>query len=97
MIPGRALVRPYAPPANAVVAALGYAGFMQRLLITAGLVLFALGVVWPWLTRLGLGRLPGDFHVQREGFSFHFPLTSSIVVSIVLSLIVTLIIWLLRR
>lgn len=70
---------------------------MQRLLITAGLVLLALGVAWPWLARLGLGRLPGDFNIQREGVSFHFPLTSSIVVSIILSLIVTLIIWLLRR
>ena len=50
-------------------------------------------MAWPWLARLGLGRLPGDFHVQREGFSFYFPLTTSILVSIV----VTVIIWLLRR
>lgn len=70
---------------------------MQRLLITAGLVSIALGLAWPWLARLGLGRLPGDFHIERDGASFHFPLTSSIVVSVVLSLVVTLVVWLLRR
>ncbi len=77
--------------------AVGYADFVQRLLITTGLVFIALGLAWPWLGRLGLGRLPGDFHVERDGVSFHFPLTSSIVVSVVLSLVVTLIVWLLRR
>lgn len=66
---------------------------MQRFLIIAGIAAILLGLLWPWLARLGLGRLPGDFHVQREGFSFYFPLTTSLVVSI----IVTLIIWLLRR
>ena len=66
---------------------------MQRFLIVAGVVALALGLLWPWLAKLGLGRLPGDFHVEREGFSFYFPLTTSVLVSIV----VTLIIWLLRR
>ena len=66
---------------------------MQRALIIAGIAALLLGLLWPWLARLGLGRLPGDFHVQREGFSFYFPLTTSLVVSI----IVTLILWLLRR
>ncbi|HQR55179.1 MAG TPA: DUF2905 domain-containing protein [Burkholderiaceae bacterium] len=66
---------------------------MQRFLIIAGIVAVALGIAWPWLSRLGLGRLPGDLHVEREGFSFFFPLTTSIVVSIVVSLLV----WLFRR
>ncbi len=66
---------------------------MQRFLIIAGIVAVALGIAWPWLSRLGLGRLPGDLHVEREGFSFYFPLTTSIVVSIVVSLLV----WLFRR
>jgi hypothetical protein len=71
----------------------GYAFRMQRVLIIGGLIAIAVGLLWPWLARLGLGRLPGDMHVEREGFSFYFPLTTSIVVSIV----VTLLIWLLRR
>jgi hypothetical protein len=66
---------------------------MQRFLIIAGVVLLVAGLAWPWLAQLGLGRLPGDIHVEREGFSFHFPITTSIIVSIVLSLIV----WLFRR
>jgi len=66
---------------------------MQRLLIMAGVIAIVVGIAWPWLARLGLGRLPGDLHIQRDGFSLYFPLTTSIVVSIVISLII----WLLRR
>ena len=73
--------------------ALGYARRMQRFLIIAGIVAVALGLAWPWLARVGLGRLPGDLHVEHEGFSFYFPLTTSIVVSVVVSLVF----WLFRR
>jgi len=60
---------------------------MQRTLILLGLLLVAIGLLWPWLSKLPLGRLPGDIHMQREGFSFHFPLMTSLVVSVVLSLL----------
>jgi hypothetical protein len=66
---------------------------MQRFLVVAGVVAIALGLLWPWLAKLGLGRLPGDFHVEREGFSFYFPLATSLIVSAV----VTAVIWILRR
>ena len=66
---------------------------MKVWLIVLGAVLIAVGVAWPWLTRLGLGRLPGDIHVEREGFSFYFPITTGIIVSLVVSLIL----WLTRR
>ena len=66
---------------------------MKVWLIILGASLIVLGVAWPWLARLGLGRLPGDIHVERDGFSFYFPITTSIVVSLVLSLIL----WLTRR
>ena len=66
---------------------------MQRLLITAGIVLLLAGLFWPWLSRLPLGRLPGDIRIVRDGFSFHFPIVTCIVVSIVLSLLL----WLFRR
>jgi hypothetical protein len=52
-----------------------------------------LGVLWPWVSRLGLGRLPGDIHVQRDGFDFFFPMTTGLLISAV----VTLILWFLRR
>ncbi len=66
---------------------------MNRLLVVLGLVLLALGLAWPWLGRIPWGRLPGDVHVQREHFSFYFPLTTGLVVSIVLSIVI----WLLRK
>jgi hypothetical protein len=70
---------------------------VQRFLIILGIVSLALGLAWPWLAGSSwwrwLGRLPGDLHIEREGFSFHFPLMTSIVLSIVISLIV----WLLRK
>jgi hypothetical protein len=66
---------------------------MSRGLILAGLVLVALGIAWPWLVKLGLGRLPGDIHVERDGFHFYFPLTTGIVISLVL----TVIFWIFRR
>jgi hypothetical protein len=70
---------------------------MRQLLITAGVVLLALGLVWPWLGRIGLGHLPGDISVRRPGFTFYAPLGSSILISVVLSLALTLIFWLFRR
>jgi len=46
--------------------------------------------VWPWITRLGLGRLPGDIFIQREGFTFYAPIATGILISLVLSLILWL-------
>lgn len=66
---------------------------MPRLLIVLGIALVVVGLAWPWLSRLGLGRLPGDIAIRREGFSFYFPLTTSILVSLLLSLLF----WLFRR
>ena len=65
----------------------------SRLLITVGVVLIAAGLLWPLLQRSGLGRLPGDIAIQREGFRFYFPITTSIVISVGLSLLF----WLFRK
>jgi len=66
---------------------------VRRLLITVGIVLVAVGLLWPVAQKLGLGRLPGDIVVERQNFRFYFPLATSILVSVV----VTLLFWLLRR
>lgn len=66
---------------------------MQKILIVLGLLLVALGVLWPLLTKVGLGRLPGDIVIERDGFRFYFPLATSLLVSAVL----TLILWLFNR
>jgi DUF2905 family protein len=63
---------------------------MQRLLIGIGI---ALVLAWPLLSRIGLGRLPGDITVQRGNASLYFPLVTCIVVSVVLSALM----WLLNR
>jgi hypothetical protein len=64
---------------------------LGKLLIIAGLVLFAVGLLLHYshfLSFLGLGRLPGDIKFRRGHFSFYFPLTTCILLSILLSLIV---------
>lgn len=66
---------------------------MSRTLIVIGLVIVAVGVLWPYLLRLGLGRLPGDIVIERGKFTFYAPLATGLVVSIVLSLAL----WLFRR
>ena len=66
---------------------------MARWLIILGVVLIVAGLLWPWLTKLGLGRLPGDIVIERDNFRAYIPITISIVISVVLSLIL----WLLNR
>jgi len=66
---------------------------VARWLIIAGVILIAVGLAWPLLAKLGLGRLPGDIHIERDGYSFYFPITTGLIVSIVLSLLF----WLLRK
>jgi hypothetical protein len=66
---------------------------MQRALIIVGLVIAAVGVLWPWLSKLGLGRLPGDIRIETESGGFYFPLMTCLIISVVLSLVL----WLIRR
>ena len=66
---------------------------MQRLLLVIGGVLVLAGLLWPWLSRLPFGRLPGDLVVDRPGFRFFAPFTTMIVLSIVVSLLL----WLFRK
>jgi hypothetical protein len=66
---------------------------MQRILIILGVLTALIGLAWPWLSKLPLGKLPGDIVVDRPGFRFFLPVTTMIIVSIVLSLIL----WLFRR
>ena len=66
---------------------------MQRILIAIGAVLLLAGLLWPWLSRLGLGRLPGDIRVETEGGGFYFPITTCVIISITVSLVF----WFIRR
>ena len=66
---------------------------MARTLVLLGLLLVAAGLLWPWLSRLGLGRLPGDILIRRQNFTFYAPITTGILISLLLSLLF----WLFRR
>ena len=59
----------------------------SRVLIGLGLLLVVVGLFWPVLSKLGLGRLPGDIVVERNGFSIYIPIATSILVSIIASLV----------
>jgi hypothetical protein len=66
---------------------------IRKLLIGVGLLFVAAGLLWPWLSRLGLGRLPGDIAIQRQNFSFYFP----VVICMVISAVATLLFWPFRK
>jgi hypothetical protein len=71
---------------------------LGRLLIIFGLVLIVVGAALLLAPKLPwLGRLPGDFRLERGGFRFYFPLGTSIVVSIALTLLLNLLLRLFRR
>jgi len=61
---------------------------VAKMLIIVGLVLAIIGLAWLVGERMGLGRLPGDILIEREGTRIYYiPLATSLVVSIVLSLV----------
>ena len=66
---------------------------MGKLLIIVGLVLLVAGLAWPFLSKLGLGRLPGDIVIRGEHGGFYFPIVTCILISLVLSAIF----WLMGR
>ena len=67
---------------------------LGKSLIVLGLVVAAVGVAITFAGKAEwLGRLPGDINIRRENFSFHFPLTTCLL----LSALISFILWLLRR
>ena len=66
---------------------------MARFLIILGLALLIVGLLWSYLGHIGLGRLPGDIVIERDHFTFYFPLTTSLLISVLLSVVL----WLMNR
>jgi hypothetical protein len=66
---------------------------MQRLLIVLGALIALVGLLWPWISKLPIGRLPGDLMIDRPGFKVFAPFTSMLI----LSLAISLLLWLMRR
>ena len=60
---------------------------MSKVLIILGTVLILIGLIYPYLINLGIGRLPGDIVIKKENFNLYFPITSAIIISIIISII----------
>ena len=66
---------------------------MARFLIVLGLAILVIGLLWPYLSLIGLGRLPGDIVIERDNMSLYFPL----VTCLLLSLLFSLVLWVVNR
>ncbi len=66
---------------------------MQRALLIAGALLLLTGFLWPWVSKVPLGRLPGDLLIERPGLRVYVPVTTMLVLSAALSALL----WLIRR
>ncbi|MBA2414151.1 MAG: DUF2905 domain-containing protein [Pseudomonadota bacterium] len=63
----------------------------MKWLLTTFIALLVLTALQPWLSKFGIGRLPGDLRFTRNGRHYVFPFTSTIILSLLLMLIVRLI------
>lgn len=62
-----------------------------KVIIFAGVVLIVLGVVTIFSSKIPLiGKLPGDILIKKEGFTFYFPIVTSIIISIIITIIINL-------
>jgi hypothetical protein len=66
---------------------------MARFLIVLGLAILVVGLLWPYLGKLGLGRLPGDIVIERENGTVYVPLATGLLLSLLLSLVL----WVVNR
>ena len=57
----------------------------QKVLVSLGVGLIIVGLLWPYLSKLGLGKLPGDIIIRRDNFNFYFPITTCILISVILT------------
>ena len=60
---------------------------MQKVLIGLGVIFLAVGLLWPWLGKLPIGRLPGDIIIDRPNLKVYIPITTMIIISVVISLL----------
>jgi len=66
---------------------------MQKILIVLGFLVLAIGILWPWISKVPIGRLPGDIIIDKPGLKVYIPITTMILVSVIVSVIL----WLLRK
>ena len=60
---------------------------MQRILIILGVIILIVGILWPWIIKLPIGKLPGDIIIDKPNFKVYIPITTMIIISLLLTLI----------
>ena len=63
---------------------------MQKLLIILGIIILVIGLLYPYIKKLGLGQLPGDMMFKSGNSTFFFPIVTCIIISVVLTIIFNL-------
>ena len=63
---------------------------MQKILIIVGIIILALGLLYPYLKKIGLGQLPGVIIYKSDNLTFFFPIVTCIIISVVLTVIFNL-------
>ena len=66
---------------------------MKKILIAAGIILVLTGLLWPYLGKIPLGKLPGDIFIDKPNFKIYIPITTMILISLLL----TLILWIIQK
>ena len=66
---------------------LGFGFVMQKILIYIGLIIIVIGILWPFLKEIPIGRLPGDIVYRKGNFNFYFPIVTCLVVSLIVTII----------
>ena len=63
---------------------------MQKILIIIGIILLIIGLLYPYIKKLGLGQLPGDILFKTGNSTFFFPVMTCLIISIILTIIFNL-------
>tara|TARA_B000000609_G_C23912208_1_gene209054 strand:+ start:66 stop:263 length:198 start_codon:yes stop_codon:yes gene_type:complete len=63
---------------------------MQKILIILGIIILAVGILYPYIKKIGLGQLPGDLVFKSENSTLFFPIVTCIIISVVLTILFNL-------
>ena len=63
---------------------------MQKILIILGIIILAVGILYPYIKKISLGQLPGDLVFKSENSTLFFPIVTCIIISVVLTILFNL-------
>ncbi len=65
----------------------------QKTLILIGIVILIIGLLWPWISKLPIGKLPGDIIIDKPNIKIYIPIVTMLLISVIISIIL----WLIRK